>query len=379
MTTSPVRRALRGLSATLAALRTRRDAVLMLLAALLLVAALLGPTLPVRRLQVDAVAVVDITQSMNVEDGNPGVGPGGGPEAGPGIPLGAGRAGKPVSRLAQAKATLAQLIAQLPCGSRIGLAIFTEYRSFLLLTPVEVCEHQQELLGTLAQMDGRMAWAGASEIAKGINSGMEAVKALEGAPTLLFLTDGQESPPVNPGYRPRFTVDRGAVRGLIVGVGGDELLPIPKLDPSGYARGVWGPDEVLQVDPRSLGRGGSVGGEQMVDPNEARAAPLPGATPGSEHLSSLREDYLRLLAGETGLVYQRLGGADVLLETLSSPKLAHEAPARLDLRPWLGAAALLCLLLPLLPSPSAWRGRRRKIPERAGLQAPARRAMRPQR
>ena len=49
-----------------------------------------------------------------------------------------------------------------------------------------------------------MAWAGASEVAKGINSGMEAVKSLDGAPALLFLTDGHESPPVNPGYRPRY-------------------------------------------------------------------------------------------------------------------------------------------------------------------------------
>ena len=360
---TPPAGAIRSLHAVVLALRARAGAMPMLLAALLLVAALMQPTLPVRRLQVNAVAVVDITQSMNVLDGQP-----------------EGQAGgKPLSRLAQAKATLAQLIARLPCGSRLGLAIFTEYRSFLLLTPVEVCEHQQELLGTLARMDGRMAWAGASEVAKGINSGMEAVKALEGTPTLLFLTDGHESPPVNPGYRPRFTVDRGSVRGLIVGVGGDELRPIPKFDPSGIAQGLWGPDEVLQVDPRSLGRGGSVGGEQMVDPNEVRAAPLPGATPGSEHLSSLREDYLRLLAGETGLAYQRLVGAGALGEALASPRLAHEAPARLDLRPWLGGAALLCVLLPLLPSPSNWRVRRRQAPAPGGLQPAARRAMRPQR
>jgi len=363
MKRGPGPRALGALRAVGSVLHARREALPLLLAALLLAAALFNPTLPVRRLQVDVLAVVDITQSMNVMDGRP--------EAQP--------AGKPVSRLAQAKATLAQLVARLPCGSRLGLAIFTEYRSFLLLTPVEVCEHQQELLGTLSGMDGRMAWAGASEIAKGINSGMEAVKALEDHPTLLFLTDGQESPPVSPGYRPHFTVERGAVRGLIAGVGGDELMPIPKFDASGYPRGVWGIDEVLQVDPRSLGRGGSVGGEQMVDPDEVRAPPLPGATPGSEHLSSLREDYLRLLAGETGLAYQRLDGADALLDALSSPRLAREAPARLDLRPWLGAAALLCLLLPLLPAPSAWRGRRRRAPTRAGLQPAARRAMRPQR
>ncbi len=337
-------------AAAWAALSARRDALALLLAALLLAATFLKPVLPVTRSQVEAVAVLDITQSMNVLDGL--------------LPESA----KPVSRLAAAKATLARLVEQLPCGSRLGLGIFTEYRTLLLLTPIEVCEHQQELLGTLALMDGRMAWAGASEVAKGINSGMEAVKALDERPALLFLTDGHESPPVNPRYRPSFTVARGEVRGLIVGVGGEEPAPIPKFDPEGRAVGEWGADEVLQVDPRSLGRGGSVGGEQMVEPEDASVPPLPGVTPGSEHLSALREDYLRLLASETGLQYQRLGDAAALREALAGPKLAREAPARLDLRPWLGGAALLCVLLPLLPAL-----------RRAALQPARPRAMRPQR
>ncbi|HSV69227.1 MAG TPA: vWA domain-containing protein [Methylibium sp.] len=336
-----------------AALRGRRDALLMLLAALLLGATFLDPGLPVTRAQVDAVAVVDITQSMNVLDGAM---PGG---------------GKPVSRLAAAKATLSRLVEQLPCGSRLGLGIFTEYRTLLLLTPIEVCEHQQELLGTLALMDGRMAWAGASEVAKGVNSGMEAVKALEDRPALLFLSDGHESPPVNPRYRPYFTVARGEVRGLLVGVGGDEPLPIPKFDPGGHAVGEWAADEVLQIDPRSLGRGGSVGGEQMVEPEDASVKSLPGVTPGTEHLSALREEYLRLLAGETGLGYQRLGDAAALREALEGPKLAREAPARLDLRPVLGAAALVCLLIPLLPA--------RRQAARPVVQPALSRAMRPQR
>ncbi len=351
--------------AALVALRARRDALPLLLAALLLGAALLRPGLPVTRLQVDAMAVVDITQSMNVLDGRSG--------------------DKPVSRLSEAKARLAGLVRRLPCGSRLGLAIFAEYRTFLLLAPIEVCQHQQELLGTLAQMDGRMSWAGASEVAKGINSGMETVKALTGKPALLFLTDGHESPPVNARYRPSFTVERGEIRGLIVGVGGDVLLPIPKFDPSGNPQGLWGANEVLQVDPRSLGRGGSVGGEQMVDPEEAQARPLPGVTPGAEHLSSLREDYLRLLAGETGLSYQRLGDEVLLLEALSSDKLAHAAPAVLDLRPWLGVGALLCLLLPLLsplllPLLLPLRPRLSRRPPRGSAhQAAAARATRPQR
>lgn len=343
------------LTAWRAALRGRRDALLLGLAALLLGATFLRPSLPLTRAQVDAVAVIDITQSMNVPDGAS-------PTAGP-----------PVARLAAAKAALARVVEQLPCGSRLGLGVFTEYRTLLLLTPIEVCEHQQELQGTLALMDGRMAWAGASEIAKGVNSGMETVKALPEGPALLFLTDGHESPPLNPRYRPNLTVARGEVRGLLVGVGGDEPLPIPKIGPDGVARGEWQADEVLQIDPRSLGRGGSVGGEQMVEPDEPVVRPLPGVTPGTEHLSALREDYLRLLASETGLGYLRLGDPTALREALEGPKLARAAPARLDLRPVLGAAALACVLLRLLRRP---RRRARPAAPQAGWSP---RAMRPQR
>lgn len=317
-------------SRALAALRLRQDALFTLLAALLLAASLLRPDLPVTGPQVDAVAVIDITQSMNVPDQMLG--------------------GKPVSRLSFAKATLDRMLNELPCGSRLGWAIFTEYRSFLLLAPLEVCEHQRELRVTLQGIDGRMAWAGGSEVAKGLNSGMEMVGTLEDRPAVVFLTDGQESPPVNPSYRPNFTVARGAVKGLVVGVGGDVALPIPKLDPEGRPQGEWSASDVLQVDTYSLGRGGSVAGEQLVELEQVKARPLPGATPGSEHLSALREEYLLLLAGETGLAYLRLENDKGLAAALSAPQMTRDAATTLDLRPWLGAGALLCLVGPLLMS-----------------------------
>jgi mxaL protein len=339
------------LGRALASLRLRKDALITLLAALLLAVALLSPSVPVTRAQVDAVAVIDITQSMNVPDQTIG--------------------GKPVSRLSFAKAKLDRMLSELPCGSRLGWAIFTEYRSFLLLAPLEVCEHQRELRATLQGIDGRMAWAGGSEVAKGINSGMEMVQALEDRPAVVFFTDGQESPPVNPSYRPSFTVARGAVKGLVVGVGGDVALAIPKLDPEGRPQGDWSASDVLQVDPYSLGRGGSVAGEQLVDSDGSKAKPMLGATPGSEHLSALREEYLRLLAGETGLAYLRLENDAALAAALRAPKMTRDAVATLDLGPWLGSAALFCLVVPVLIS--VWtRLRNRRRSAHATRTAPVR-------
>jgi mxaL protein len=130
----------------------------------------------------------------------------------------------------------------------------------------------------------------------------------------------------------------------VVGVGQLLPSPIPKLDPNGRALGFWAADEVMQRDPRSQGRGGT--GEAMVgEPVEGVAA----ADGGGEHLSSLREAHLRLLAGDTGLGYHRLSGAAPFIAALTAPALAHPVQARLALSPALAALALLLLLWRQLP------------------------------
>jgi mxaL protein len=288
--------------------------------ALALGAALLRPSLALERKLFDHVVVIDVTQSMNVQDYQ--------------------QDGKPTSRLAYAKHALRESLLQLPCGSKLGWGLFTEYRSYLLVAPVEVCANLQELRSTLEQIDGRMAWTGNSEIAKGLFSGIGIAKQLPDKPSLVFITDGHEAPPLDPRHRPAFNDKPGEVPGLIVGAGGLAPLPIPKLDPLGRPLGFWAADEVLQADPRS--RGGSVSGETMA--SEGAAAALPGAMAGSEHLSSLHEAYLRLLAGETGLQFVRLQEPAALAAALTSPALARPVPARADLRGALAAVALGLLL-----------------------------------
>jgi mxaL protein len=304
-------------------------------AALLLVLALIDVKVPLTRPHFEAVVVLDVTQSMDVAD----------------VKL----AGRSVSRLALAKAALHEALGRMPCGSRMGLGLFTEHRSVLLLTPLEVCEHLQELRGTLARMDGRMAWSGNSEVAKGFNNALRLVRALPQRPALVFVTDGHEAPPLNPRYRPPMDAEHGKDAGWLVGVGGEALSPIPRSDPEGRPLGLWGAGEVAQLDPYSRGRGGSVEGEQMVEDATAAALPDLGATPGREHLSSLREPYLRRLAQETGLRYARLQSGAQLLALLRDPALAQPQRRPEPLRPVLVLAALALL---------AWRHVRRSPPPR---------------
>jgi mxaL protein len=288
-------------------------------AALALSASLWNPGVRIEQPLFEHVVMLDVTQSMNVLDQE--------------------IAGQPASRLVAVKAALRRSLLALPCGSKVGWGMFTEYRSFLLLAPVEVCGNLGELEATLDRIDGRMAWSGNSEVAKGLHSAIGIARQLPGKPSLVFVTDGHEAPPVDPRRRPPLDDKPGEVQGLIVGVGGLLPAPIPKTDPFGRPLGVWAAGDVLQTDPRM--RAGDAGPVEFAST---------GAAPGSEHLSSLREGYLRLLASERGLGYHRLGAGDegatdnALSQALTSHDLARPVQAHAELRPVFAALALGLLL-----------------------------------
>ena len=294
-------------------------------AAAAIAATLLGPGVVLERSRFEHVVVLDVTQSMNVQDQV--------------------LDGQPASRLAFARDALRAALLALPCGSKIGWGVFTEYRAYLLLAPIEVCGHLSELRATLARIDNQMAWNGNSEIAKGLHSTVGIVKQLAGRPSLVFVTDGHESPPLNPRHRPAFDDKPGEVSGLIVGVGALRPSPIPKTDAQGQPLGFWRAAEVMQSDPYSQGRSGSVSGEQLIeDAADARASPALGATPGTEHLSALHESYLRLLASEQGLAFHRLESQPAFVTALMAPAMARPIPVRTDLRPAFAVLALGLLL-----------------------------------
>ena len=109
--------------------RRHADRWLLAGAASAFAACLVNPGWPLERARFDHVIVLDITQSMNVQDES--------------------LDGKPVSRLAYAKQALREALLRLPCGSKVGWGVFTEYRSFLLFEPVEVCANLSELLSLI--------------------------------------------------------------------------------------------------------------------------------------------------------------------------------------------------------------------------------------
>ena len=301
----------------------------MLVAALVLAAAGLGrPMLPLPSEVFRYLVVFDITQSMNVGDAVP--------------------RDETLTRLEHAKAAVLEAATALPCGSELGLGLFTGHRTFLLLAPVETCTSYPDLATTVRAVDWRMAWTARSEIAKGVHSGLGIAEALGPQTVLVFVTDGHEAPPLHPDLRPDFGREPGSVRGLLAGVGGPVPLPIPKLDPQGQNLGYWEAEDVMQVDELSLGRGTSVSeGYAGTDAGGIQAR----IDSGTEHLSALREAHLRSLADGLRLHYRHVANAGDLRSALRNPEFANERESMTDLRPLLaGIAAVLVAGSYLVPA-----------------------------
>ena len=305
--------------------RTRR---LVLAAVVLLAAALADPALTLDRPVYDVVVVLDITQSMNVVDYR--------------------LDGRPLSRLAYAKAGLQRALLELPCGSRIGWGVFSAYRVLLLSAPAEVCANYGELSGLLQRIDNRMAWTNASEIRKGLANGIAAVRALPDKPALVFISDGEEVPPANPRIELPFA-PRDIV-GALVGAGGLLGQPIPMSDPEGRALGLWQAQDV----------GPNAGLERSAD---------------GEVLSRLHPDHLAALAEESGFRYRRLDDPGDLAEILAQPAFARMQPSRVELGPLFAALALAATLAvfaaPVVARLRGGWGRRRTVAKTVRPAAPA--------
>ena len=298
----------------------------LLVSALLAIIALEQPTFVLPRPVYRFVFVLDITESMNVTDMN--------------------ASGAAVSRIGFARQSLAQALTRIGCGSEAGLALFAEHRALLLVAPVEICAHYDSLQALLNEASWRLAWRGGSEIARGLDSSMKMTNALGPDTRLVFMTDGQEAPPVHPELRMHLDDGAGEAQGLIAGIGGDRLVPIPLLDDDGRTVGYWSADDVQQVDSYSLGRHGSEETETMtgIDADDLAAR----ISRGTEHLSSLREDYLKHLAREARLDYARLVSPGDLGRILLQPRYAHPEEVVTDLRWVFALAALACLVVALL-------------------------------
>lgn len=271
-----------------------RHGLLLWLALLALLAAIADPTIHLPRAIHNYLFVIDITQSMNVRDMQV--------------------AGQPASRLEYLRHLLGRTLGKLPCDTKVGIALFANAEVVPLYTPIEVCANYGVLQETLAHLEWRMAWHGSSRLRFGLQAAAMTQATLREPAQLVFLTDGDEAPPLNAINKVKLAGVHGSHGWLLAGIGSDHPSPIPKFNAKNEIIGYWSvyatkyePSQI--VSEESLGkRDDSI----ATDPREY-------------YRSVLQEDYLQKLAQDIGAAYVRPESPEKLLEAMARlPPVGHD-------------------------------------------------------
>ncbi len=304
-------------------LRQRRETSLLAAALLLLLAALFQPAIPVKRDIYTYLLVVDITQSMNAEDMS--------------------LRGKPASRIAYTRQLLHDSIAQMPCGTRVGVALFAGVITSTLFHPVEVCGSFDAIQDTIEHLEWRQAWHGNSRIGFGLLSASAAVKALPEPAQVVFFSDGEEAPRLHAFNMADLSNWQGGKGWLLVGIGSDQRTPIPKMDENNKVIGYWS-NNTYQLEP---------GIAQVSEETRGERDNAVATSDYERYLSVLDEKYLQSLAKTIHGHYIRGDGRERVLAEMRKLKPARRDTAPYPIGGWLAALAGLCVIAAYLPS--VWR------------------------
>ncbi len=296
--------------------RITASAFLMLAICIIILLALVFPRTDRTVKVMDLLFVIDITQSMDVVD----------------VELD----GEKVSRLTWALDYTKKTLQKMPCGSHVGLAAFSESRSLILINPVELCSSYNDLTQMLSKIHGSMAWALSSEVSKAAFGAIEQAKLMNPSPDVVFITDGHEAPPLNDELYPKYKKKFEGVTGVFVGVGSDELLPIPKHKFDGTPDGFWQQDEVLHEDVYASLR--------------SESEELRNSRPRNEHLSSQKKTHIEGLAKMLKFdTVSSPNSTKVIINALENKVDTRNEVVNYSWAPWFASLALFLLVLLYLP------------------------------
>lgn len=298
----------------LAYAKHHRDVVLLTSATLLLVVALFRPTVNLQRDIYSYLLVVDITQSMNTVDMS--------------------LDGKPVSRIVYTRKLLHDMVASMPCGTRLGMSFFAGASVALQYSPIEVCENYDAIQDNIDHMEWRMGWSGNSRLRQGAQSIAHLTRTLREPSQVLFFTDGEEAPRLHAFNTLDLAGFQGGKGWLVIGIGSDKGAPIPKYDESNKLLGYWSA-ESFQMQP---------GVAQISQENFGARDDGVALMDSSRQLSRLDEEYLKKYTAEIGSDYVRGDNIAAVQLAINSLKPSRHDTAPVQLNHWLAALAGLLLL-----------------------------------
>jgi mxaL protein len=298
----------------IAYLKHHRDFALLGGATLLLLVALLRPTVQVQRDIYTYLLVVDITQSMNTVDMMVD--------------------GKLASRNAYTRRLLHDLISGMPCGTRVSLAFFAGSSAALQYSPIEVCRNFDAIQDNIAHMEWRMAWSGNSRLRQGAQSIAHLTRTLGEPAQVVFLTDGEEAPRLHAFNTLELTDFQGGKGWLVVGIGSEKGAPIPKFDENNKLLGYWSA-ESFQMQP---------GVAQISQENFGARDDGVALMDSSRQYSKLDEEYLKKYSAEIGSDYVRGSSMAGVQSAITSLKPARRDIAPMEINRILAGLAGLLLL-----------------------------------
>ena len=291
-----------------------RDTALLGLALLFLLIAILRPSIPFKHNIYAYFLIADISQSMNAED----------------MTL----HGKTVTRMAYMQNMMHEVVASLPCGTKVSIGMFAGNSVAAMYAPIEVCSNFAAIQDTIAHLDWRMAWSGNSRVRESLFVTAKVVRAMPEPAQVLYFTDGEEAPKLHAFNTKNLEEFQGGDEWLFVGIGSEEGVAIPKLSPENQVIGYWSNESfamqpgIAQISERTLG---------VRDDNIAFGD-------NDRFISKLSTEYLESLTKEIGAKYIKGDSTYNVLQAMKAQK-----PARHDIAPlplsWLFAIlAGLCIL-----------------------------------
>ena len=293
--------------------KKNHDTTLLGSAMLLLLAALFQPSIPVKHNIYTYLLIADISQSMNAADMQIN--------------------GKPATRIAYTQKLLRETVSSLPCGTKVSIGLFAGSSVAALYTPIEVCANFAGIQDTIDHLDWRNAWSGNSRVRESLYSIARAVRGFPEPAQVVLITDGEEAPKLHAFNTKNLTNFQGADGWLLVGVGTEKGVAIPKLSDKNQVIGFWSNESfalqpgIAQISESTLG---------------VREDNIAGAN--DRFISKLDSAYLKSVAKEIGGAY--VGGDNVhnLLDAMATQKPARRDVAPFDLS-WILASLAALLLL----------------------------------
>ena len=283
----------------------------LLVSFILLVLALVNPSIPVNQSLYNYILIADISQSMNTEDMKINQ--------------------KTVSRLDYTKHIMSRLVEDFPCGTKVSIGMFAGVSVSATYSPIEVCENFSNINTTISKLDWRVTWSGNTRIRESVINLARLIRSFPESAQVVYFTDGEEAPKLHVFNTRDLEQFQGGNDWLFVGIGSDEGAPIPKYDNKNQLIGYWSNDSfalqpgIAQISESNIG----------VRDNKVAS----GAT--DRYMSKLDSEYLEKLAKEIGGFYVDGQSYRAVRKEMKKQPPAWKAPDQFYLQPILCFLALL--------------------------------------